>query len=112
MKKKTAEAYVRGRTVQEHIAEQMKDYKFKKAWHDLDSESELLESLLKAREKAGLTQEELAEKIGTKQPALSRLERGGFKKASVETLRKIADVLDARLVIKLQPKKVNHPAVR
>ncbi|MBA3061235.1 MAG: helix-turn-helix transcriptional regulator [Nitrospirae bacterium] len=112
MKKKTAEAYVRGRTVQEHIAEQMKYPEFKKAWHDLDSESELLESLLKAREKAGLTQEELAEKIGTKQPALSRLERGGFKKASVETLRKIADVLDARLVIKLQPKKVNHPAVR
>ena len=83
----------------------MKDPAFKKAWHDLDSEFELLESLLKAREKAGLTQEELAEKIGTKQPALSRLERGGFKKASVETLRKIADVLDARLVIKLQPKK-------
>jgi len=68
--------------------------------------------MLKAREKAGLTQDELAEKIGTKQPALSRLERGSFKKASVETLRKIADVLDARLVIKLQPKKVNHPAVR
>ena len=41
-----------------------------------------------------------------------RLERGGFKKASVETLRKIADVLDARLVVKLQPKKVKHLAVR
>ena len=99
-------------TFKKHLDESMKDPAFKKAWHDLDSEFELLESLLKAREKAGLTQEELAEKIGTKQPALSRLERGGFKKASVETLRKIADVLDARLVIKLQPKKVNHPAVR
>lgn len=99
-------------TFKKHLDESMKDPKFKKAWHDLDSEFELIESLLKAREKAGLTQEELAEKIGTKQPALSRLERGGFKKASVETLRKIADVLDARLVIKLQPKKVNHPAVR
>ena len=112
MKKKTAGAYTRGRTVQEHIAEQMKDYEFKKAWHDLDSEFELLDSMLKAREKAGLTQEELAVKIGTRQPALSRLERGGFKKASVETLRKIADVLDARLVIKLQPKKMKHHAVR
>ena len=60
MKKKTAGAYTRGRTVQEHIAEQMKDYEFKKAWHDLDSEFELLDSMLKAREKAGLTQEELA----------------------------------------------------
>ena len=106
------ETYVRGRTLEEHIAEHMKNPKFKKAWHDLDTEFELLESLLQAREKAGLTQEELAEKIGTKQPALSRLERGGFKKASVETLRRIADVLDARLVIKLQPKKVKYHAVR
>ena len=78
-------SYVRGRTLEEHIAEQMKDPAFKKAWHDLDTEFELLESMIKAREKAGLSQTELAKKIGTKQPALSRLERGGFKKATVET---------------------------
>ena len=82
----------------------MKDPEFKKAWHGLDTEFELLESMIKAREKAGITQEELARKIGTKQPALSRLERGGFKKATVETLNKIAEALDARLVIKLQHK--------
>lgn len=99
-------------TFKKHLDESMKDPEFKKAWHDLDSEFELLESMLKAREKAGLTQEELAEKIGTKQPALSRLERGGFRNASVDTLRKIADVLDARLVIKLQPKKMKHHALR
>jgi len=99
------EGYTRGRTLKEHIAEQMKDPKFKKAWHDLDLEFELLESMIKARENAGITQEELAKRIGTQQPALSRLERGAFKKATVETLRKIADALDAKLIIKLQPKK-------
>jgi ribosome-binding protein aMBF1 (putative translation factor) len=77
---------------------------FKKAWHDLDNEFELLESIIKARESAGLTQEELAKRIGTKQPALSRLERGGFQKANIETLRKIAEALDVKLVIKFQPK--------
>ncbi len=97
--------YVRGRTLEEHIAEHMKDPKFKKAWHELDSEFELLESMINAREKAGLTQEELAKRIGTKQPALSRLERGAFKKATVETLKKIADALDSKLVIKLQTKR-------
>jgi ribosome-binding protein aMBF1 (putative translation factor) len=95
---------MRGRTLKEHIRENMKDPKFRKAWQDLDTEFELLESMIKAREKAGLTQEELARKIGTKQPALSRLERGGFKKATVETLSKIAKALDARLVIKMQHK--------
>jgi ribosome-binding protein aMBF1 (putative translation factor) len=99
-------------TFKKHLDESMKDPAFKKAWHDLDSEFELLESMLKAREKAGLTQEELAVKIGTRQPALSRLERGGFRNASVDTLRKIADVLDARLVIKLQPKRIKHQTVR
>jgi ribosome-binding protein aMBF1 (putative translation factor) len=96
--------YIRGRTLKEYITEQMKNPEFKKAWHDLDTEFELFESMIKAREKAGLSQTELAKRIGTKQPALSRLEKGGFKKATVETLKKIADALDARLVIKLQSK--------
>jgi ribosome-binding protein aMBF1 (putative translation factor) len=102
--KKTKKGYTRGRTLEEHIAEHMKDPEFKKAWHDLDPEFELIESMVKAREKVGLTQAELAKKIGTKQPALSRLERGGFSKATVETLKKIATALDAKLVIKLQTK--------
>ena len=102
--KKVVKGYIRGRTLEEHLAEHMKDPEFKKAWHDLDPEFELIESMVKAREKAGLTQAELAKKIGTRQPALSRLERGGFKKATVETLKKIADALDTRLVIKLQAK--------
>ncbi|MEI6127796.1 MAG: helix-turn-helix transcriptional regulator [Pseudomonadota bacterium] len=95
---------MKGRTLQEYTAQQMKNPAFKKAWRALDAEFELLESMLKLREKAGISQQRLAEKIGTKQPALSRLERGGFKKASVETLQKIADALDARLVVRLEPK--------
>lgn len=58
---------MRGRTLKEHIQEKMQDPEFKKAWDELDPEFELLESLIKAREKAGITQEELAKRIGTKQ---------------------------------------------
>ena len=92
-------------TFKKHLDESMKNPAFKKAWHELNTEFELLESMIKAREKAGLTQAELAKKIGTKQPALSRLERGAFKKATVETLKKIADALDMQLVVKLQNKR-------
>jgi ribosome-binding protein aMBF1 (putative translation factor) len=56
---------MRGRTIKEDIKERMKDPRFKNAWHDLDAEFELLESIIKARENAGLTQEELARRIGT-----------------------------------------------
>jgi ribosome-binding protein aMBF1 (putative translation factor) len=100
MKKK----YIRGRTLKEYIAGQMKDPAFKKAWHELDTEFGLIESMIKAREKSGVSQAELAKRIGTKQPAIARWERGGFKKATVETLKKIADALDARLIVKLQTK--------
>jgi ribosome-binding protein aMBF1 (putative translation factor) len=95
---------MRGRTLEEYKTEQMKSPAFKKAWRDLDPEFELLESMISLREQRGISQAKLAEKIGTKQPALSRLERGGFKNASLDTLRKIADALDARLVVKLQPR--------
>jgi len=95
---------MRGRTIKEDIRERMKEPAFKKEWHDLDAEFELLESIIKAREAAGLTQEELARRMGTKQPALSRLERGGFQKANIETLRRIAEALNGRLVVKIEPK--------
>jgi ribosome-binding protein aMBF1 (putative translation factor) len=91
------------RTLQNYIDEQMKRPDFKREWDKLDPEFELIESLIRARESAGLTQAELAERIGTKQPALSRLERGGFRTATVETLKKIAYALDAELIIKFQP---------
>jgi ribosome-binding protein aMBF1 (putative translation factor) len=100
---------MRGRTLKEDIKQRMKASSFKKAWHDLDAEFELLESIIEARENAGLTQEELARRIGTKQPALSRLERGGFQKANIETLRKIAEALGGRLVVKIEPKAASRP---
>jgi hypothetical protein len=49
--RKTTKGYIRGKTIEEHLAEHMKDPGFKKAWHNLDPEFELLESMIKAREK-------------------------------------------------------------
>jgi ribosome-binding protein aMBF1 (putative translation factor) len=97
-------ADMRGRTLNEYISEQMKNAEFKKAWDSLNTEFELLESIIEARERAGITQDELAKRIGTTQPAISRLERGGFNKATVGTLHKIAEALDAKLVIKIEIK--------
>ncbi|MBA4417920.1 MAG: transcriptional regulator [Syntrophus sp. (in: bacteria)] len=91
------------KTLRNYVDEQMNNPEFKEEWDALDPEFQLIESIIKAREKAGLTQAELALKIGTKQPALSRLERGGFKTATVDTLKKIAHALNTELIIKFQP---------
>lgn len=105
MKKATTKGYTRGTTLDAYITKQMKDPEFKKAWDDLEPEFELLGSMIKARERKKISQAELAKRLGTKQSAISRLERGAFSKATVETLKKIADALDSRLIIKLQAKK-------
>jgi ribosome-binding protein aMBF1 (putative translation factor) len=96
---------LRGRTLKEYIAEQMNDPEFKKAWEDIEPEFQVLKTMIKAREKSGLSQIELARRVGTKQSVISRLERGGFSKATLETIKKVAEALDMRLEIRLRHRK-------
>ena len=58
--------YTKGTDLNDYLAEKMKDRKFKNAWQNLDTEFELMESMIKAREKSGISQAELARRIGTK----------------------------------------------
>jgi transcriptional regulator with XRE-family HTH domain len=65
----------------------------------------LLDELLRARQRAGLTQAEVAARMGTKTPAVARLENGGGGKRhspSVATLRKYARAVGCRLEIRLR----------
>ena len=67
-------------------------------------EGALLDALLKARHKAGLTQADVAAKMGTQAPAVARLERSlatGKHSPSVATLRKYADACGKKLILKV-----------
>ena len=74
---------------------------------EYDSQKEeytLFDELLKARINAGLTQSEVANLMGTKTPAVARLESGGGNKQhspSITTLRKYASAVGCHLEIKL-----------
>ena len=48
----------------------------KQAYDELDYEFELIDTLLSMREKAGLTQSQVAERMGTKEANICRLEKG------------------------------------
>jgi ribosome-binding protein aMBF1 (putative translation factor) len=63
-------------TLDEFMAEQMKDPEFKKEYDKLQPEYELIHKILDARIKKKLTQKKLAERMGTKQSALARFEAG------------------------------------
>ena len=64
----------------------------------------LLDVLLKARHEAGLTQAQVAKRMGTHAPAVARLERAlatGKHSPSVATLRKYVSACGKRLVPKV-----------
>lgn len=71
--------------------------------HDrLEDEFSLLDEILKARAAAGLTQSEVAQRIGTTQSAIARLESGsGRHSPSIATLQRYANALGCKLKIKL-----------
>ncbi len=72
----------------------------------LSEEFELLDEILKARVEAGLTQAELAERIGTTQSAVARLESAiGKHSPSIATLRRYASALGYRLQVRLVKEK-------
>jgi|SRR5208337_2793445 len=76
---------------------------FRKAYEDLEEEYRLTREMLAARAKFGLTQEAVAELMGTTKSAVSRLEATGKHAPSLTTLKKYARAVGCRLEIKLVP---------
>lgn len=86
----------------QYLKLQLKDRAFKKTWEATEVEYQIARSLIKRRLELGLSQEELARKAATKQPAISRLEVGS-QAPSVSLLKKIAKALDSSLTIRFDP---------
>lgn len=82
-------------------AKLLKDREIKKFYKELEPEFELVRVLIRKRLEKGLSQKELARKIGTKQSAISRLESGRYN-PTVQVLRKVAQALDANLRISIR----------
>ena len=75
---------------------------FTQAWDALEEEYAALETLLSARRTAGLTQEQLADRMGTTKSAISRLEsslRNEKHSPSFATLKKYANACGKKLVV-------------
>ena len=79
--------------------QKLSDPKFKAEYEKLQPEFALIRAMIDSRIHSGLTQEDLAEKIGTKQSVISRLERG-HGNPTVSFLKKMADAFSLRLEIK------------
>ena len=68
---------------------------------------QLVQALIAARAQAGVTQSEIAERMGTTQSAVARLE-GGRSNPSMKTLERYAAATGTRLVVMFEPVNVDH----
>ena len=77
--------------------------KVKAEYDALEPEFSLLREMLLVRHKAGLSQAQIAKRMGTKSPSVTRLESSlssGKHSPSLDTLKKYAKALDCHLEIK------------
>jgi transcriptional regulator with XRE-family HTH domain len=87
----------------EHKKRLMSNPEFRAEYETLKAEYKLASTLIQLRLSKGLTQEELAKKIHTKQAGIARLESGSSL-PSLSTVKRVAEALDADLDITVRPK--------
>ena len=80
----------------------MKDSKYRREYEALEEEFSLVAALIEARTRAGLTQEQVAQRMKTTQAVIARLEGGGSK-PSTRTLERYAEATGSRLRITFEP---------
>lgn len=73
-----------------YLRDQLRDKKFKKHFDEEGKKLRVGYKIAQLRQKLGLTQKQLAEKIDTSQTVIARLEGGDYWQCSLSTLEKIA----------------------
>jgi len=68
--------------------------------------ADLARKIFRLRTKAGLSQRELAERVGTSASAICRLEDAEYDGHSLSVLRRIAQALDKRVDVRFLPKEL------
>jgi len=87
-----------------HLTKSLKNPAFKSAYDALEDEFSALDMLLRARTKAGLTQSEVATRMGIAQSSLARIESSLSSRKhspSLSTLRRYAEACGKKLTIQI-----------
>src|ERR1017187_10366852 len=94
-----------------YLEEQLKDPVFAERFEKAGEAWDVALQLTALREKAGLSQKELARKLRTSQQNISRLESPSYEGHSLAMLRRVADVLGATVRVTLAPKGETEPMI-
>jgi transcriptional regulator with XRE-family HTH domain len=85
------------------IADELKDKEFRNQFFRTEREIDIPAQIKALRKFREMTQKKLAEHVGTKQSAISRIEQSQESNWELETLVKLAEALDARLSVVIEP---------
>lgn len=85
-----------------YLEEQLKDPDFAERFQRAGEAWDVALQIAALREKAGLSQKELARKLKTSQQQISRLESPGYEGHSLSMLRRVAKVLKARVRVVIE----------
>jgi DNA-binding XRE family transcriptional regulator len=83
---------------------------FSEAYDALELEYQLASQMLRARSRAGLTQDAVAKRMGTTKSAISRLESAAKHAPSLATLKRYASAVGCELQVRLR--RPRHPAAQ
>ena len=92
-----------------YLEEQLKDPVFAERFERAGEAWDVALQLTALREKAGLTQRDLARKLKTSQQNISRLESPSYEGHSLTMLRRVAEVLGATIRVTIAPKEESAP---
>jgi DNA-binding XRE family transcriptional regulator len=92
---------------EEFIARASRRKGFTEAYEALELEYQLASQMLKARARAGLTQDAVADIMGTTKSAISRLEAASKHAPSIATLKRYAEAVGCDLQVKFVPHKAS-----
>jgi transcriptional regulator with XRE-family HTH domain len=88
-----------------YLAERLKDPYFAERFKKAGEAWDVAIKLSSLRKACGLSQRELAKRVGTSQQQISRLESPSYEGHSLSMLRRVADVLGATVHLEIQSKK-------
>lgn len=92
------------RTFQDYLQEHLEDPDFKKQWEAGEPAFQIAQQVIGYRVQNGLTQKQLAEKVGTSQSAIARIESFEYGRLTLSTLQRIANALNLDLKIQFLEK--------
>jgi len=91
-----------------YLEEQLKDPDFAERFEEAGEAWDVALQLAALREKAGLSQKDLARKLKTSQQQISRLESPSYEGHSLSMLSRVAKVLSAKVRVVLEPEDATH----